>query len=84
LPVIDLLNTPWITQVHKTPKRAKEIRLKHVLTEILTKYSTDVLQASMNHADSRYRIVYFLSADPIQAVVQGFKRDHYLINFATQ
>ena len=84
MPIIELLNTLWITQMDKNFKRAEEVRLKYAPTEILTKYSTGLLQASMNHADFRYRTVHFRSADPIQAVVQGFKRDHYLVNFATQ
>ena len=28
--------------------------------------------------------IHFRSADPIQAIVRGFKRDHYLVNFVTQ
>ena len=59
LPVIELLNTLRITQMDKNFKRAEEIRLKYAQTIILTKYSTGLLQASMNHANSRYRTVHF-------------------------
>ena len=63
---------------------AEEVRLKYAPTEMLTWYSTGLLQSSMNHADSRYPTVHFRSVDRIQAVAQGFRCDHYLVNFATQ